>query len=252
MAIFCLRKLPIQPFFFFRISSFFATFRPIVTISLIALMVTAHIEPIFVPFLNYSISSICLDPMAVFRSVSMHGDYVSVLLRLFGSAFVHGSDSHLFYNMSSLLWKGATLEHQLGTGPFGVLVLMLLAVTNTLFVVAGVFMHGHHCAIGFSGVLFALKYYSYHNHRGPVSVWGLEVAPSFATWLELGLVQLISPQASLLGHACGILAGAIAAHFPHLLPFQVVWFYLEINGILQFRLRLFDSFDSLLNTKFSY
>jgi rhomboid domain-containing protein 1 len=37
------------------------------------------------------------------------------LQRLLLSALVHGDDRHLYYNMTSLLWKGINLEGSMGT-----------------------------------------------------------------------------------------------------------------------------------------
>lgn len=37
------------------------------------------------------------------------------LQRLLLSALVHGDDRHLYYNMTSLLWKGINLEASMGT-----------------------------------------------------------------------------------------------------------------------------------------
>ncbi len=130
--------------------------KPFVTLSLIAFMVAAHIEPSLVPFLNYDEQHLCLDPQLIFHSFQA-GDYVNSLLRFFGSAFVHGSDMHLFYNMGSFVWKGSVFETRLGPGPFAVLITMLLVMAHGMFVVLGILIPGHrHCAIGFSGVIFAL------------------------------------------------------------------------------------------------
>jgi hypothetical protein len=56
------------------------------------------------------------------------------------------------------------------------------------------------------------------------------VAAQYATWLELGVITLVSPHTSVLGHLCGIAAGAVAVHAPYLAPFQVAWFYLAQLG----------------------
>ena len=68
-------------------------------------MVAAHVEPALVPFLNYSVRTLCLDPAAVWFAAG-RGDYVNALLRVVGSCFVHGSDYHLYYNMASFIYKG--------------------------------------------------------------------------------------------------------------------------------------------------
>ena len=45
--------------------------------------------------------------------------------RIILSAFYHGSEMHLVYNMGSLLWKGRQLELHMGSGHFGVLVSLM-------------------------------------------------------------------------------------------------------------------------------
>ena len=64
------------------------------------------------------------------------------------------------------------------------------------------------CAVGFSGVLFALK--SVLSSR-PEAAWsevhGVRLPGKYVAWAELFLVQLLLPDASFLGHLAGILAG---------------------------------------------
>lgn len=67
------------------------------------------------------------------------------------------------------------------------------------------------CAVGFSGVIFALKVL--HSHYFPVAdsyIFGLFPIPSqYACWAELGLIQLLVPNASFIGHLSGILVGLL-------------------------------------------
>lgn len=74
-----------------------------------------------------------------------------------------------------------------------------------------------HCVAGLSGVLFALLVLI----SGPVplnmdgvrnaekvSLYGVVGVPKFAVpWILLALIQIVLPQASLLGHLCGMMAG---------------------------------------------
>ncbi|CAN0522665.1 unnamed protein product, partial [Ectocarpus sp. 8 AP-2014] len=147
------------------------------------------------------------------------------------SPFVHGDDLHLYYNMASFLLKGVSLELTMGTQAFAGLLSFSLLASQTLMmfsawvllVVFDVPSPMHACAVGFSGVLFALKYVL--SRRSPGSqcrvvacfplqkmyaqVMGFSVHTRYATWLELVLISFIVPNASFLGHLCGILAGVL-------------------------------------------
>lgn len=73
---------------------------------------------------------------------------------------------HLYYNMASLLLKGVKLELTMGTHAFaGLLVysflasqLMMVLAAWILLVVFDAPSPMQTCTVGFSGVLFALKY----------------------------------------------------------------------------------------------
>eukprot|EP00899_Mesostigma_viride_P012638 jgi/Mesvir1/21375/Mv20859-RA.1 len=154
------------------------------------------------------------------------GDETRNCNRLLLSALYHVDETHLVYNMVSLLWKGAQLEPLMGTLPFLRCVAELLLLTQgtivaTSFLLAR-FAHVYgpyyqDCAVGFSGVLFALKVVLGHKlpHQRPYQVYGIPVAPRYAAWAELALIQLMLPNVSFLGHLSGILAGLMYVHgFP--------------------------------------
>ena len=69
------------------------------------------------------------------------------------------------------------------------------------------------CAVGFSGVLFALKVLVNHVHARPphemTNTFGFDIPRKAAIWAELLIIQLLVPKASFLGHLAGILAGII-------------------------------------------
>ena len=75
------------------------------------------------------------------------------------------------------------------------------------------------CAVGFSGVLFAMKVVlNYGDHAAgsdsTSSVWGVRVASRHAHWLEILVSGYLSPRSSLVGHACGALAGMLWLQLP--------------------------------------
>ena len=75
----------------------------------------------------------------------------------------------------------------------------------------------HQCAVGFSGVLFALKvlvnhYFSDQHQQGETTLFFDIIPKQAAIWMELLIIQLIVPKASFLGHLAGILAGLVYLH----------------------------------------
>ena len=118
--------------------------------------------------------------------------------------------------MGSLLWKGSHLEPQMGPIKFAGLVAELLFTSGLLYVGAASTMASRSiwtqgvfntCAVGFSGVLFGLKVILNSQSAGWSSVMGIRLPTKYAAWAELIAIQLISPEASFLGHLCGIVAG---------------------------------------------
>merc|ERR1711988_44142 len=138
---------------------------------------------------------------------------------------MHASDGgyHLMYNMMSLLWKGVSLELEMGSDNFALMTAALLVMSHTLFIPAAYLVTStfgadtyYSCAVGFSAVLFALKVVLNHSETGnrAVSYWGIPfpVHAKYAAWAELVLISLVSQNASFVGHLCGILAGLIWLH----------------------------------------
>ncbi|TFJ84037.1 hypothetical protein NSK_005132 [Nannochloropsis salina CCMP1776] len=120
--------------------------------------------------------------------------------------------------MLSLLYKGATLERALGSLPFLRLVFFVWGVSHTLILLLATFLHSlsfplssfYSCSVGFSAVLFALKYVSYaRDPDGWTTVAGFRVPLGKASWVELVVTSFLTPNASFLGHLCGILAGML-------------------------------------------
>ncbi|XP_029922566.1 rhomboid-related protein 4 [Myripristis murdjan] len=143
-----------------------------------------------------------------------HGDWLRLLL----SPLHHADDWHLYFNMVSFLWKGIRLERRLGGAWFLYLLSVFSVLTGLVYLVleAGLTeltqdsSYSIQCAVGFSGVLFALKVLSNHYHPGGVtSVMGVPVSNRYASWVELVLIHLTAPGTSLIGHLAGILVGLL-------------------------------------------
>lgn len=64
-------------------------------------------------------------------------------------------------------------------------------------------------AVGFSGVLFAMKVVLNSEAEDYTFVHGVMVPSRYAAWAELLLVQLLVPGVSFIGHLGGILAGLL-------------------------------------------
>ena len=93
----------------------------------------------------------------------------------------------------------------------------------------GVLMAGTHmqsCAVGFSGVIFALKVVTTHlQPPGRSYVMGIPIPiPSrLACWAELVLISVLVPNASFIGHLAGILVGLAFVWGPLKAVMDVPW-----------------------------
>ncbi|XP_063763663.1 rhomboid-related protein 4 isoform X2 [Eleginops maclovinus] len=138
--------------------------------------------------------------------------------RLLLSPLHHVDDWHLYFNMASFLWKGIHLERRLGGPWFLYLLCVFSLLTGGLYLVLEFVLteltqdqsYSMACAVGFSGVLFALKVLSNHYHPGGATyVMGFPVSNRYVSWVELVLIHMTSPGTSLIGHLAGILVGLL-------------------------------------------
>lgn len=193
--------------------------KPPVTILVMTVNALIHFKSELLPYevaaLIPSIREGCLKPQAIV----MYGEW----WRLIWSAFLHLDDTHLYYNMTSLLIKGVQLERQLGSMRFAGLLAELLLVSHGVMAVVCTWLsesfHEHRplgvtCAAGFSAVLFALKYVLTHDQPGwayPMGI-GVAVPAKYISWAELLLIHYLVPGSSFTGHLAGICAGMIHVH----------------------------------------
>eukprot|EP00892_Ulva_mutabilis_P001059 jgi/Ulvmu1/10954/UM007_0133.1 len=208
--------------------------KPPVTLTLMAVQVAIFILPtipmrgmpdelrelvMWIP----SVRQGCLKPASVIEA----GQWS----RLLWSALLHADEWHLYYNMSSFLWKGLQLEPALGPVRFAALLCELLLSCQAIYV--GLFWavraalgptsplaaqgYSYTCAVGFSGVLFALKAVlmsgtAAWQHVSVPLVGHVPLPPKYAAWAELLIIQMVMPNVSFTGHLCGILAGLVHVH----------------------------------------
>lgn len=137
--------------------------------------------------------------------------------RILYGTFEHGDSFHLYYNMVSFIWKGMVLESVLGSAQFLYIIFLFTGLCGSALVginyLLGTFFDSsfyYQCAVGFSGVIFALKVLDNYYFPGRSRrMLGLDInLPSGQiVWIELLLIQLITPNASFVGHLAGILVG---------------------------------------------
>ncbi|CAM9230190.1 unnamed protein product [Hapterophycus canaliculatus] len=207
--------------------------KPPLTLAMMAGMSALHLKPdLFQDLFGSSgmwswltgdynhVRSVCLLPASIIGTFERTGELE--IRRLLLSPFVHLDDMHLYYNMASFLLKGVSLELTMGTQAFaGLLAFTLLASQTLMMLAAWVLLEGfdtpsamNTCTVGFSGVLFALKYALSRRSPGVTMVMGFRVHTRYAAWLELVLISVLVPNASFLGHLCGILAGILYVEVP--------------------------------------
>ncbi|GMR31832.1 hypothetical protein PMAYCL1PPCAC_02027, partial [Pristionchus mayeri] len=184
---------------------------PIPPITLAAVAAQAAVFLELIPFLSSRYTqSLCLLPSRIMKRKEW--------IRLFAPLIMHADGMHLYYNMISFIWKGRRLEPLLGPIRYALTLLSLAAASAVITVGVSSLMddfmpgsnYSSQCAVGFSGVIFALKVLS--STYTPEDVWlmgWLPVPSRYACWAELILIQMLSPNASFVGHLAGILAGLL-------------------------------------------
>ncbi|XP_028320557.1 rhomboid-related protein 4 [Gouania willdenowi] len=143
--------------------------------------------------------------------------------RLLLSPLHHADDWHLYFNMASFLWKGILLERRLGGAWFSYLLVVFSMLTGLVYLLLEATLteltddqsYSTVCAVGFSGVLFALKVLTNHYQPGGVTyIMGFPVANRYSSWVELVLIHIMSPGTSFVGHLSGILVGLLYTSGP--------------------------------------
>jgi rhomboid domain-containing protein 1 len=171
---------------------------PPVTLGFIALQVLIYLEYFFqFP----SLDVVCLSAYSIL--------YQKEWIRLITSTLFHGDDWHLYYNMTSFAIKGRTLEKRFGSVYFFSLLvifsvccsLVLVGLEVTASYAFGETRYIHSCAVGFSGVIFALKVLTTHYlPSGTTYMFDTVPVPSkYIYWAELILISVVSPNASFAG-----------------------------------------------------
>ncbi|GAB2292928.1 Rhomboid-like protein 14, mitochondrial [Dionaea muscipula] len=187
--------------------------KPPVTAGLIAANTIIYLRPSFLKSIIPSIDEVWFNAFLILKNRD--------LKRYFLSPFYHMGESHLVYNMLSLLWKGIQLETSMGSVEFASMVSALLVLSQgiTLLLAEALLVFFDYqkafyseYAVGFSGVLFAMKVVLNSQSDNYTYVQGFLVPTRYAAWAELILIQMFVPGVSFLGHLGGILAGMLYIH----------------------------------------
>lgn len=181
---------------------------PPVTLSLICMQVAIFLRLFnFMQFVR--LKGVCLSYYYVVEK--------SQYRRLILGTLVHADEWHLYYNMASLMWKGKTLEKRLGCRYYAYLTLAFIIFTSGTYVLLNFILseffeddsYIFHCAVGFSGVLFAMKVLTTYIEPPSTSLLlgFIPISSKWACWAELILIQILVPHTSFTGHLAGILVG---------------------------------------------
>lgn len=181
---------------------------PPVTLGVTALQIAVFLGFLKVPW--SSIHSCCISAYAIIEKREFY--------RIFSSVIEHSDSFHLYYNMASFVWKGIILESVMG-GPFYAYLLVVFTILTGLvsisinYALALLLTNADimfSCAVGFSGVIFALKVVVnsvYPEVHPIIAGYQMRVPGGMYVWLELVLISLMTPRASFVGHLAGILVG---------------------------------------------
>ncbi|WMV29597.1 hypothetical protein MTR67_022982 [Solanum verrucosum] len=96
--------------------------KPPVTAALVAANTIIYLRPTFLHSILPTINQVWFNPHLILKYKDLE--------RFFLSAFYHLDDSHLVYNMLSLLWKGIQLETSMGSAEFASTVAALVAMSQ--------------------------------------------------------------------------------------------------------------------------
>lgn len=234
---------PILMYLFFQLYQQFSAMpvKPPVTIFLLGVNIWVHLFPTYLPFFIGEVGDIqrnCLHPAkimasfhqcligtkSIFSSVTKRSCDGFPLNRLLLSGVIHVNDMHLYYNMLSLSWKGVNLERTLGSYSFVLLVSYALFSSHLIAVFLSYILYEidimtssyNTCAVGFSAVLFCLKYVWNQNSDDYSQIYGLILPTKHIAWAECIIISILTPNVSFIGHLSGILAGVLYAHTPRL------------------------------------
>ncbi|XP_072349313.1 rhomboid-related protein 4-like isoform X1 [Scyliorhinus torazame] len=198
---------------------------PPITLAIIILNMFIFLAP------EFNAGEVCLSVNTTF--------YACEWQRLLLAPLHHIDVDHLGFNMASLVWKGSKLERRVGSARFmfSILIFGLLTGVAYLSIKAALAClltdrFNMDCAVGFSGILFALKVIN-NGHSTDGNIPGpFLIKRRDACWTELILIHMLSPRSSFVGHLAGILIGLAYVKGP--LKMMINWFTGKEYGNVRF------------------
>lgn len=165
-------------------------------------------------FMQYDIISIYLRKYLIFSPQYFNSIYQ--IPRLIVPHFGHINVLHLMINMISFIRIGNIMENLLNKY-YLITVLNLGILSSIIHIIIsylGIYVYGiynvyYSYSMGFSSILFGLKYIYYKRLNSLITMFGIEINSSYAIWYDLIISQIMIPNASLMGHLSGIFAGII-------------------------------------------
>ncbi|XP_072349314.1 rhomboid-related protein 4-like isoform X2 [Scyliorhinus torazame] len=160
---------------------------PPITLAIIILNMFIFLAP------EFNAGEVCLSVNTTF--------YACEWQRLLLAPLHHIDVDHLGFNMASLVWKGSKLERRVGSARFmfSILIFGLLTGVAYLSIKAALAClltdrFNMDCAVGFSGILFALKVIN-NGHSTDGNIPGpFLIKRRDACWTELILIHMLSPR----------------------------------------------------------
>ncbi|MBQ7159457.1 MAG: rhomboid family intramembrane serine protease [Treponema sp.] len=136
--------------------------------------------------------------------------------------FMHGSISHLFFNMLALVFFGINTEKAVGTKEF-LLLYFLCGVLCGIISVVIYFFTGYFMLflVGASGAIYAiLLAYAVIFPRSRIFIWGILPVPAPILVIAYAVIELGN---QLLSQNGGV------AHLTHFAGFVMAWLYFKIR-----------------------
>jgi membrane associated rhomboid family serine protease len=204
--------------------------------------------------LNISDFSICSWPI-----FSKHQYYRIITHHYFHSGFLH-----FFLNMTLFTFECSQLEKKIGSS------YLFLIISNSLILISLIYLgmtailkymiisllkfteynFDFYCSAGFSGVLFCIYYIQCNFKRvaeGSTLFLGLiPVRIKYSPFIYILLIQVLSPNSSLLGHISGVVAGwTIKRLFSSYILPSLEAIYVFEYFLKRYKFRIFDTYQYL-------
>merc|ERR1712224_413022 len=122
---------------------------------------------------------------------------------------------HFGFNMLSLMTLGPSVEQMMGSLRFVLYMCVCVFLSNIVYVlVCALLAHVHNSSwwnynsVGYSGCLFAFA--AIESFLSPLptrTLFVFSVPSKWYPWLLLGMMQILMPNISFLGHICGLICG---------------------------------------------